>query len=44
MLKECEFPEPADDVLILMCGPKEMNESVKSILEKGGYKQGEHYF
>jgi len=37
MMREVGFPEPADDMLILMCGPKAMNEATKAILTANGY-------
>ena len=37
MLQQCGFPEPADDVLILRCGPKGMNETVSAIMNANGY-------
>jgi len=44
MLKEIDFPEPADDVLILVCGPKGLHMTATSIMESGGYTEGTHYF
>ena len=44
MLKTCGFPEPADDVLVMLCGPKGMTDSAVAILEKAGYVKGEHYY
>lgn len=43
MLKNCGFPEPADDVLILSSGPKGFNQSIKDMLAANGYVEGEHY-
>jgi NAD(P)H-flavin reductase len=43
MLKQCGFPEPADDIYIAFCGPKAMNETVKGILEEGGYVAGKNF-
>ena len=43
MLKNCGFPEPADDVFIATCGPKEMNGLVKTLLSENGYVEGENY-
>ena len=43
MIKKCEFPDPADDVLILSCGPPPFIEAVDKFLSEHGYKKGEHY-
>lgn len=43
LLKKCGFPEPANEVFIAHCGPKGMNETVKEVLEQGGYVQGVNY-
>jgi len=44
MFQECEIPPPADDVLIMICGPKGLGETTRAILEANGYEQGNHYF
>ena len=43
MLQQCDFPLPSDSTLILACGPKEMEDTVKDILNKNGYKEGEMF-
>ena len=43
MIKECGFPEPADDVLILSCGPPGMKKTVNDILKENGYVAGVHF-
>ena len=43
MLKQCGFPEPADDVYIAFCGPNQMYGTMKEILVEGGYVSGKHY-
>jgi NAD(P)H-flavin reductase len=40
MMQECGFPAPADDVLILVCGPKGLHEAVNKICDQHGYKKG----
>ena len=39
MLRELGFPEPGDSTLILMCGPKAMNEATKALLLENGYTE-----
>ena len=43
MLKNCGFPQPADDVYICYCGPKAMNNTVVDVLNEGGYEAGKHF-
>lgn len=40
MLKQCGFPLPADDGLILVCGPKGLHKTVESICASNGYVKG----
>lgn len=37
MLKQCGFPEPSLETLIVYCGPPGMNKTVEEILGKLGY-------
>lgn len=37
MIKECRFPEPSDETLILFCGPPGFMKTCEEILEKLGY-------
>jgi len=39
MLRECGWPEPADDMAILQCGPKAMHDSNKALLLEAGYTE-----
>ena len=43
MFKECGFPAPADDVLILCCGPPGFNQCIITFLKANGYQYGEHF-
>ena len=43
MLQQCGFPAPADDVLIMKCGPGGMYKTVDDILEANGYTKEEMY-
>ena len=43
MLKQCGFPQPADDVFICFCGPKSMNSTVIEALKEGGYEAGKNF-
>ena len=43
MFKQCNFPPPADDVFIFVCGTPPFNETCKGFLKENGYVQGEHY-
>ena len=43
MFKQCGFPAPADDVLILTCGPPPFVDSINKFLKDNGYAKGEHY-
>jgi len=43
MLQQCGFPKPADDTLILTCGPKGLEEAVHDILKKNGYSEGDMF-
>ena len=38
MIKKCGFPDPANDTLIAICGPKHFKENIiRDILEPIGY-------
>ena len=37
MLKECNFPEPAEDVFIAICGPKQFNNDLWELLKADGW-------
>ena len=43
MLRQCGFPEPADDVLIASCGPPAMKTLVSDFLKENGYEQDEMF-
>lgn len=43
MLQKIGFPQPSDDVFVAYCGPKEMEKTVKEILEGHGYKEGDNF-
>ena len=43
MMQSCGFPKPANDVLILTCGPKGLNETVRNICRENGYQEGEMF-
>ena len=43
MFQKCSFPAPADDVLILTCGPSGFNTAIKDFLKANGYTEGEHF-
>lgn len=43
MLKQCGFPEPADDLFLATCGPKGFGDSVTAGLEEMGYVKGEMF-
>ena len=36
---EQHLPAPAEDVLILRCGPPAMNKAVEGLLDTGGYSK-----
>lgn len=38
MLRE-RLPPPADDVMVLRCGPKPMNDAMKAYLDDLGYTE-----
>lgn len=40
MLEDIKTPPPADDTLILACGPKQFNEYIKNVLENMEYTDG----
>jgi ferredoxin-NADP reductase len=37
MLKECRFPEPSPETLIVYCGPAPFNKTVEEVLTSLGY-------
>jgi len=39
MLKSLNFPEPSEDTMILMCGPKAFTEAIKEFLLTAGYTE-----
>ena len=41
MLKQCGFPEPADDVFITTCGPTRFNTDIRKFLVEAGYENKE---
>ena len=44
MLQKIGFPQPANDVFISYCGPKDMDKTIKEqILLPHGYKEGENF-
>jgi hypothetical protein len=44
MLQKIGFPQPANDVFIAYCGPKDFDKAVKEeILLAHGYKEGDNF-
>ena len=43
MLKDLGFPEPADDSIIIFCGPAPFNNSLEEALTEAGYKEGQFF-
>ena len=43
MMYECDLPEPDSNMLILICGPNEFNQSMNEILTEEGYKQNREF-
>jgi len=43
LLKQCGFPEPSPETLILHCGPPEFNKTVKAVLAELGYTADMQY-
>ena len=41
MLEDCGLPPPADNILILTCGPQGLHETINQICEENGYTKGE---
>ena len=39
MLREIGWPEPADDMAVMQCGPKAMHEANKALLLEAGYTE-----
>ncbi len=37
MLKQCRFPEPSPDTLIVYCGPAALGKTVEEVLTSMGY-------
>jgi NAD(P)H-flavin reductase len=44
MLKSKGFPEPADDVLYITCGPNAFSDTIKEFLGANGFSEKVHYF
>jgi cytochrome-b5 reductase len=40
---EAHLPKPADDIMILMCGPPMMNKAMVSHLEAIGYPESQQF-
>ena len=39
MLKQCRFPEPSEETLIVYCGPAAFNKTVETVLASLGYSK-----